>query len=52
MREIYWETQFKKDYKKVVKQGKDLDKLKKLLLCWQKENLSQINIKIIPFMET
>ena len=31
MREIIWETQFKKDYKKVVKQGKDLQKLKKVI---------------------
>ncbi len=31
MREIYWENQFKKDYKKIKKQGKDLEKLKKVV---------------------
>jgi len=31
MRVIYWENQFKKDYKKVIKQGKDLENLKKVI---------------------
>jgi len=31
MREIYWESQFKKDYKKAKKQGRDLEKLKTVI---------------------